>query len=175
MSVEAIETAIIERLRPVFPAAVVDAFPDKFDDYDRLPLNRGACILVAYKGSQFEAPRPLGLVVQEQRPEFEIQVISKSLRGHQGALALLDGVRLSLTGYRPASADPLYPIAEHYVPAPAGTWVYAMTFATSLPHVEAQDEDQGEAPFTDATNIDTTTGPTWQYNLATDASTEVTP
>lgn len=169
--IEALETAIIERLKPAFPTALVDAFPDKFDGYEKLPTNRGAAILVAYRGSDYGEPRPMGMVVQEQRPQFEVTVVAKSLRGHQGALALLDGVRRRLTGHRPAGAEPMRPLDEQYVPSPPGHWVYAMIWATSFPHVEEL-EAETEAPYSAATFINETTDEAWTVDLATQ---EVTP
>ncbi len=166
MGIDAVQQAIVDHLKPAFPKALVDHFPDKFEDYDKLPTNRGAAVLVAYKGSQFGEPRGLGAVVQEQRPQFEVTVVSHKLRGEAGVLALLDAVRVRLTGHRPQGADPMRPLDEQYVPNPPGTWVYVTTWATSFPHVETVPEDD-EAGYTDGTFINDTQQEAWTVDLAT--------
>lgn len=177
--IQAIESAIIDYLKPKFPAALVQAFPDKLDKYEDVPMNRGLAVLVAYRSTTFGEPKALGLTVQEARATFEITAVAKSRSGHQGVLVLLDGLRLKLTGLRPAGAEPMRPVSEELAPAPNGFWVYTTTWSTSYPHVEdfAEDAQDGyvDGTFVHQTPTDDPDAPltdTWSVNLDTGAVTD---
>lgn len=174
MGVVAMEDAILAQLKGAMPRANVDRWPDKFESYDSLPMERGAAVLVAYRGGAFGESRATDAVVQDWTAQFEVQVVTTSLRGPGGATALLDQVRTALTGFRPDNADPLRPVSEEIVNAPTGRQVYGQLYACKRLHIETRPDDT-EAPFITATNRDTTTGTAWGYDLATDTSTEVEP
>lgn len=137
--IEAIETAIIDRLKASLQGVLVDGFPEDVKAYERLPFNKGV-VLVAYKGSTFSEPRAMGLLLQDRKLEFQVQLVIKGLRGHRGAYGYLDSIRALLTGFRPAGADPLYPTDEQFSETEEFLWVYGLTFTCNAPHVELAEE-----------------------------------
>lgn len=171
MGVAAMELAITDRLKTAFPKCVVDQFPDDFDDYSKLPINRGACILVAYRDGRFGESRTHDLVVQEHFANFEVQVVTKSLRGAQGAVLLLDAIRANLTGYRADNAEPLRPVSEQFVSGGGGRWVYAQLYACTRPHVEDRDEETAELDHSEFFNTNESNEEAWLVDITTDPPT----
>ncbi len=88
MTIKEIEEAIIERLKSKITDLVVEGFPEKPSEY-KLMHHKGA-ILVAYAGSTYEEPAATDVVVQERKVEFDITVVMRHLRTHEGAYQYLD-------------------------------------------------------------------------------------
>lgn len=143
--IEQIEAAIIAKLKPALGGLLVDSFPDTQEKYNRLPFNKGVC-LVAYKGSRFGEVKATDLIIQDQAAEFEVQVAVRNLKGQAGAYALLEAVRGALTGYAPGGAGQLFPTNEQFVSSEDFVWTYAQTFTCSWPAVQVV-PDSTDPPF----------------------------
>ncbi|WP_051340945.1 Gp37 family protein [Azospirillum halopraeferens] len=135
-----LETAIVERLGGAVPGIRVEAFPEDPASY-ALKHPRGA-VLVGYGRSTYGKPEALGVIAQERRLEFDITVLARNLRQHDGAYAHLEAVRVALTGWRPPGARKLYPLRDRFLGVSNGVWRYVITIATSAVALETAETEQ---------------------------------
>lgn len=135
MDILDIETAIIDLLVPVVPNLKVEGFPDKPVGY-KLKHSTGA-VLVSYQGSTFAAPitNPTS---QSRTVTFDITLIVKDLRTHNGAYQYIDLIRATLTGYRIPDLARLYPVSEGFLNEQNGIWQWGMSFALNIIHEEVE-------------------------------------
>ncbi len=136
---EALEEAVISRLRGRFPELEVEAFPDDPDEY-RLNHPLGA-LLVRYHGSKFGPLLDTNVVVQERAMALEVTLVFRSLNGKEGIYNYLEAVRLALAGFAPPAFAKLKPIGEEFLSQGGGEWRYAIDFATSTTVIEEGDPD----------------------------------
>lgn len=129
-----IETAIVGRLAGRLTGVKVEAFPDKPDTYT-MHHPKGV-VLVAFGRATYSAPKTIDLVVQERRIEWDITLLMRNLRDHAGAYAVLDAVRLVLTGWRTNGCGKLMPVREQFLDQKQGVWTYMLTMAHTIPAVE---------------------------------------
>lgn len=148
--IDQVEDAIIQQL--VTHELKAESFPDDFDKF-KGAIRKGA-LLVAYRRSTFDEPRTLNFIRQVRRAEFEVMLLVKGLRDHEGAYPHLLKISELLTGFRPKGADPLYPTEEEFIGKDGGLWIYGQTYVTSFPHIEKRPQETGPA-FTKATFKDT--------------------
>lgn len=167
MGVVAMEAALVAALKEALPRVNVAPFPDGFDGYEALPLNRGATVLVAYRDGRFGDSQATDLVVQDWVARFEVQVVTASLRGPQGAADLLDAVRLAATGLSLDGSEPLQPVSEEFVDAPKGRWIYAQVYACRRLHVESRAEETAELDHNEFFNANDSTEEAFQVQLDT--------
>jgi len=133
--IQEIEAAIVSRLKSSITDLLVDSFPDKPAEYERLPFQKGV-ILVAYRGSRFSEPLGEGVAIQIQTAQFDVYLQKKDLRTHDGAYAYLEKIRELLTGFQPlTNVGLLYPISEDFLDMTDFLWSYGITFACRLKHL----------------------------------------
>lgn len=141
MNIEDIEQGIIGRLKDKITGVAIEGFPERPSEYNLLHA-KGA-LLVRYAGSSFSEPRATDIIYQHRRVEFEVTVVMRHLRSHEGAYAYLDAVRIALTGYRPyPNCEKMYPVKEEFIGEDAGIWQYAITFAMTMPAIEVDEDEQ---------------------------------
>lgn len=140
MTIANIETAIIERLKSKISDVLVEGFPEKPSEY-KLLHPKGA-LLVSYAGSTFSEPEAVDIVLQTRKIEFDITVVMRHLRTHEGAYAYLDAVRTVLTGYRIPGCSKMYPTREQFISEENGIWQYAITFTLTVPAIEIEEDEQ---------------------------------
>lgn len=136
-TVQAIESAILDRLKTQITGAPVEAFPDKPDSY-ALKHPDGA-VLVRYTGSRFDRREPTDVVIQDQTVTIECVVLMRNLRhlgGHEGILPMLAAVRAALTGYQIPGTEKIYPVREEFSDYQDGVWQYVVTFEIKTVHQE---------------------------------------
>ena len=120
-----IEAALVARIAERIPDLHVAAFPDKPESF-RMQHPVGA-VLVAFGRESYSKPRALDLVVQERRIEWDVSVLTRNLRTHVGAYAVLDALRLALTGWRVEGAGKLRPVRADFVDQKQGVWTHVLT------------------------------------------------
>ncbi|MBF0481271.1 MAG: hypothetical protein HQK81_06145 [Desulfovibrionaceae bacterium] len=130
--IEALENAIVERLKAAFPGLDVKPFPDKAAEF-RLTHAAGA-LLVHYRHGKYSQPQVTAAIVQKRRMEFEISIYVRSLRSHLGAYSVLEGVRAALTGFNPEGVM-LFPVDEQFQEFANSVWIYTMGFGGDAPAV----------------------------------------
>jgi hypothetical protein len=106
----------------------VTAFPDKLETHKMLG---NAEILLGYRGGPFETPR-LGSAEQMRTVAFELLVLSRSMSGHHGAVAILDRLRLALQGQViPGIVFPIRIVKDSYLGRISGQWQYSLEIAVA--------------------------------------------
>lgn len=131
-----VEQAIIERLLPLFPAFVVEAYPDDPDTYN-LMHNKGA-ILVTFKGSQRTKDSASFCGYKESNCFFNIFVLSRNLRAremHQGCYGALEILKLSLEEWQPETieeCDSFEFIQDSFIEKVNSVSIYGSLFKTVI-------------------------------------------
>jgi hypothetical protein len=124
------ERAIIERLKPEFPSAVVDAWPDTPEQYQLLH-NKGA-VLVSYRGRS--AVEEQSFCCNGRVLTFNIIVIFRNLRqrdAHQGVYDALEILDNSLTDWEPEieGCGAFEFVRDGFTREDAGVWMYSANFS----------------------------------------------
>jgi hypothetical protein len=91
----AIEQAIVEALAEAIPALTVEAMPENPGQY-AMTSALGA-VLVGYQGSSYSGFTSQG-GSQDREFHFEVTLLMRDLRTHQGAYAQLETIRETLAG-----------------------------------------------------------------------------
>ncbi|MEW6708318.1 MAG: Gp37 family protein [Candidatus Riflebacteria bacterium] len=126
--INTIETAIVARLAAEVEELPAYAFPDRPEDFKKLPFNHGM-ILVSYSGSSFSEPTNMDTLIQERVLEFVVTLQIKDLRTHDGAYTYLDAIRAALSGFSPQSdRRVLYLVEEGFVDKVESVWIWGQTW-----------------------------------------------
>ena len=123
MNVEEIEGRIVKQLQLDIPDLEVLAFPDRPESYD--VIHPVGAILVSMDRVNFIQPNDFwnqGLTIQ-----FEVVLLIKNLRNHQGAYELLDRIRKSVTSLG-FGALRLYCLTQYFAARENELWNYTSTF-----------------------------------------------
>jgi hypothetical protein len=99
----------------------VTPFPDDMESHKLLS---SAEILLGYRGGDFNPPQH-GSHTQMRTVAFEAIVLSRSMSGHNGAVEILDRLRLSLQGKK-ISAFPIRITKDTYLGRTSGQWWYSL-------------------------------------------------
>lgn len=136
-----IETALVDRLKLVLPGYAVEPFPDKPASY-RLLSPKGA-VLVVYRGSGLSPTQDVGMIVQERVLQYDITLLTRDLRSHTGAYALLDVLYQSLLGFAPPNCGKIWIERDGFVSQEDGVWQYEITLAMRGMAIEDVNSDTG--------------------------------
>lgn len=145
LDIGTIENAIVERLRAAISSIEVARFPGEPGDY-RMTHRVGAA-LVVYRGSTYGEVTDTAAVAQERRMEFDVTVLVRDLGWgagggpsgtSPGAYAILESVRLALTGFQVPGARKMRLVRERFVERDrqGGVFIYVITVALSTVVVE---------------------------------------
>lgn len=152
-----VEAAIVAQLTTgLAPLSLkVEAFPDRPEDYVfSHPVGVG---LVRFHESPYEKPRATDYVIQNRDLHFEIVLMVRNLRKHQGLYPALEATRTALQGYlAPKSRGPAHMVSERFLEQKDGVWKYAVLI--SVPTVAVQAAAVGDLPgagITVLTPVDT--------------------
>lgn len=140
-----IETAIVARLRSQIGLIEIVHYPDRPESWRM--THRVGSALVIYRGATYGNQLDTAAVIQERTLEFEVAVMMRDLGWsvgsgvsgqNPGAYAIIEAVRVLLTGYQIAGCRKLYPVREKFVERDkqGGVWIYATTFAVTTLAVE---------------------------------------
>ena len=126
--------AVCQHLQAAIPWVQVDVFPEKPSEYQF--IHPTGAVLVGYQSSSFGKLEGLGMIAQQRDVVLHLTVIGANLHGDDGALAILDEVRLAVVGFTPPNCEPCHLLAEHFVSEDAGAWQYELTVQTETQQVE---------------------------------------
>ena len=126
--------AVCRHLQAAIPWVQVDVFPEKPGEYQF--IHPTGAVLVGYQSSNFGKIEGLGMIAQQRDVVLHLTVIGANLRGDDGALAILDEVRLAVVGFTPPDCEPCHLLAEHFLSEAAGAWQYELTVQTETQQVE---------------------------------------
>jgi hypothetical protein len=102
--IEALEQALLDRARTLVApfGLVLEPFPEDPDAYT-MTHPKGA-VLVVYKGSTYGQALATDAMVQTRAMGFELVILVRNLRKHQGAYGVIDALRQGLAGWQPPQA-----------------------------------------------------------------------
>lgn len=135
-----IEDALLAKIKEEVPWYEVKSYPDNPSKYV-LTHPRGA-VLVRFAGGKYGQTEDIGAMVQPRRTDWELTVVARHLRDHGGLYAVLDILRIGLTGYQVPGCRKASLLKEEFVSEANGIWQYAIWLAVPTVNVErAEDED----------------------------------
>jgi len=126
--IQEIETALLARVKAIMAphGFAVEALPDNPDSF-ALANQRGA-VLVVNKGSRYEAPKSTDRPIQDRTLTYELTVLVRNLRRHDGAYEVIDALAAGLAGWRPQGAMSGTRLArDGFVNRDAGVWEWNVT------------------------------------------------
>ncbi len=137
---------ILESIRArlaMLPLAA-EFWPEKQDGY-RLNHPAGAA-LVGYAGAEYGDARDVGLCIQDRDMVIPVILCFRQLNGPNGAMDMLDRVRLLLLGFAPPDCTKLLLQAERFAGEEDRLWWYEMTFACRTMAVEDAKPEPENSP-----------------------------
>jgi hypothetical protein len=146
LDIGSIEAAIVSQLSARITVIEVAHFPDNPEAY-RMTHRIGAA-LIRYEGAEYGEVIDSGAIVQERTLKFEVTLMMRDLGwsvggpadgGNPGAYAMIEAVRMALTGFQVPGCDKAYPLRERFIKRDkqGGVWIYAISFALLTAAVEA--------------------------------------
>lgn len=120
-----LENEILARLEQTHKQQAVEAFPEGAADYV-LREPKGA-ILVIFNSAVFGSPGGLDGTGQLSDNRFQLSLVTRDLRGHHGAYALIASVIRALAGHR-VGAYALYPRRVEFANRTKTQWQYDLLF-----------------------------------------------
>ncbi|EGK12366.1 Gp37 family protein [Kingella kingae] len=126
--------AVATHLQAAIPWVSVDVFPENPADYQF--IHPVGAVLVGYQSSKFTKLESLGLIAQQRDVVLHLTVIGSHLHGDDGALAILDEVRLAIVGFKPPNCLPCSLLQERFLSEDAGAWQYELTVQTTTQQVQ---------------------------------------
>ena len=150
IDIATIEDAIVTQLRSQISTIEITHYPDRPETW-RMTHRVGAA-LVRYKGAHYGDLLDTGAIIQERKLEFEISIMMRDLGWavggdaagpSPGAYAIIESIRVALTGFEIPGCRKIYPMNEKFVKRDkqGGVWTYAATFALSTVAVEGSPTD----------------------------------
>jgi hypothetical protein len=150
IDIATIEDAIVSQLRSQISTIEITHYPDRPETW-RMTHRVGAA-LVMYKGAHYGDLLDTAATIQERKLEFEISIMMRDLGWavggdasgpSPGAYAIIEGIRVALTGFEIPGCRKMYPVSEKFVKRDkqGGVWTYASTFALSTVAVEGSYAD----------------------------------
>lgn len=139
MNIETIENKIIEKLKSKLTDLLIDAFPEKPQDF--VFTHPKGAILVHYQGANYNNSESVGAIFQNKKMEFAITLVTRSLRTkNSGAYELLDEVKSILTGFQIDGCSKMYPTKEGFLSENNGVWQYSINFEFTTPSIETEED-----------------------------------
>ena len=134
MNIREIENSIISKLKQNFSEVLVEGFPDKPSEF--ILLHPVGALLVHYKGSNYSQSNAISFISQENKKEFSITVVTRNLRGNEGAYEFIDKVKSVLTGFEPDSCSKLMPSKDFFISENGGIWQYGINFTLTTTNIQ---------------------------------------
>lgn len=121
------ETAIVGRLNGAVDNADCKPFPRNPESYRH--SGREAEIFVSFRGSRPARAPTTDFFGREMIETWDVHLVTRDLRSHNGAYGYLDGIRRRLHGWDcPEAASPMAPTETRFVSQKDGLWTYVATF-----------------------------------------------
>ena len=146
LDIETIESTVVNQLSAQISGIEIAHFPDQPEAY-RMTHRVGAA-LVRYEGADYGKLMDSAAIVQERTLKFEVTLMMRDLGwsvggapaggGTPGAYAMIEAVRVALTGFAVPGCEASYPLRERFLrrDKQGGVWIYAITFAIRTMAVE---------------------------------------
>lgn len=134
MNIRQIENSIIDKLKTDFPEVLVEGFPDKPSEF--ILLHSIGALLVHYQGSNYTNSESLGYIVQDNKKEFSITIVTRNLRANQGAYEYLDKVKAALTAFQVDECTKLMPTKDFFISENGGIWQYGINFTLTTTNIQ---------------------------------------
>ena len=93
-------------------------------------------MLVHYQGSNYTNSESLGYIVQDNKKEFSITIVTRNLRANQGAYEYLDKVKAALTGFQVDECTKLMPTKDFFISENGGIWQYGINFTLTTTNIQ---------------------------------------
>ena len=75
-------------------------------------------------------------IVQDNKKEFSITIVTRNLRANQGAYEYLDKVKAALTGFRVDECTKLMPTKDFFISENGGIWQYGINFSLTTTNIQ---------------------------------------
>lgn len=134
MNIREIENSIIEKLKTSFTEVLVQGFPEKPSEF--ILLHPIGALLVHYQGSNYTNSESLGCIVQNNKKEFAITIVTRNLRNNQGAYEFIDNVKSILSGFQPVECSQLMPTKDYFISENGGIWQYGVNFTLTTNNIQ---------------------------------------
>ena len=134
MNIREIETSIIDKLKNSFPELLVQGFPDKPSEF--ILLHPVGALLVHYQGSNYTNSNSFSSIIQDNKKEFSITVITRNLHANQGSYEYIDKVKTILTGFKIDECSKLMPIKDFFISENNGIWQYGINFSLTTTNIQ---------------------------------------
>ena len=145
-----IEADIVAKIKAALPSLSVEAFPDR-PNLHRSASPNGS-VLVVYQRSTLGSDLVAGgMVAQERTLHFDLTVLVRDLRTHQGAYPILDALYVALLGFAPIHCSKIWITQDSFVSQTDGVWEYQLTLAMRTMAIE--DISASSAPLATAISI----------------------
>lgn len=112
----------------------VELFPDNPSEY--FLRDEAGAILIQYAGSKFEQLNSIDIIQQRRTVTLALTIIARSQHNDDGALAILDQVRLAMVGFRPTNCLACSLVNEEFAGEAEGLWQYQLFVQTETWQVE---------------------------------------
>lgn len=123
-----IEADLVNKIKAALPNLTVEAYPSKPETYRHLSSN-GTVLVVYQRSTLSDCEVSGGMIAQVRTLRFDLTVLVRDLRSHQGAYPVLDALYLALLGYAPVHCDKLWIEQDNFVSQFEGVWEYQLTLA----------------------------------------------
>ena len=135
---------ICNHLKAALPEWEVALFPNDPSTYHLSHIN--GAVLISYLASKFEKPRTTQAVLQVRHVQIALTVLTRDLHNDEGALDLLDKLRLLVVGFKPQNCGECWLIDEFFNGSSeeTGLWQYQLILQTETQQV--QKVEQADLP-----------------------------
>jgi hypothetical protein len=134
-----IENVLIDRIKTALPGYLVRSYPEKPASFTM--IHPKGAVLVRFAGGSYGQVNDIGAVVQERKTEWEITAVARNLVAHGGMYAMLDALRIALTGFKVPGCYKAAPMREGFVNEDEGLWQYVFIVSIKTMNVEMVDID----------------------------------
>jgi hypothetical protein len=124
-----VQTDLETLLKAAFPTLAVQAFPDNPRAYKA--THRVATLLIGYSGSRYFLATDIGQMVQERVTRWDISILAKSLNDEDGAVDLVERLRVALSGKR-AGGGEIRLREDRFRGHDASVWEYSVSLEISV-------------------------------------------
>ncbi|QIW15851.1 hypothetical protein A4G20_05650 [Pasteurellaceae bacterium RH1A] len=140
-------SALEQHLKAALPEWEVELFPNDPATYHLSHIN--GAVLISYLASKFDKPRPTARVTQTRHLQLALTVITRDLHSDEGALALLDQLRLLVVGFRPPDCGECYLVDEFFdgKSEESGVWQYQLILQTETIQVQQLQAVENQPKF----------------------------
>ena len=98
-------------------------------------------MLIGYQGSDYDNSDDVHAIVQTRKMTLSLTVFGRGVHHDAGAIALLDRVRLAITGFKPKHCTKIHLINEKYLHQDGGAWQYELKVRCETQSVEVCQPD----------------------------------